>query len=75
MTKNKSGQIVWSSFDEYRKGHFVYFNRKRLDILMFRWNCVFFEHNNDLHLKFIVQFKLNLFRFKRNCRFRLQYVA
>jgi len=77
MTKNKSGQIVWSSFDEHRKGNFMYCNRKRLDMLMFRWNCVFFEHNkvHDLHLKFIVQSKLNVFLFERNCRFRLQYVA
>ena len=41
LTKNKSGQIVWSSFDEHRKRHFLYFNRKRLDILTFRWNCIF----------------------------------
>jgi len=63
MTKNKSGQTVWSSFDEYRKGHFMNFNQKRLDILMFRWNCVFFKHNkvHDLHLKFIVQSKLYVF--------------
>jgi len=32
MTKSKSGQIVWSRFDGERR-IFVYFNRKRLDIL------------------------------------------
>jgi len=44
---SKSGQIVWSSFDD-EKNIFVWFNRKRLDIVMFRRNC--FSNTSDAWL-------------------------
>jgi len=53
----------------------MYFNRKRLDILMFQWNCVFFrtQQGTLFALKFIGQSKLNVFLFERNWRLQLQY--
>jgi len=79
ITKNKSGQIVWSSFDDHKKGHFVYFNRKRLDILMFGWNCVFVSNTTRYMIcrknYCTVQSKLHGFLFERNCRLWLQYVV
>ena len=86
LTSNKSGKVVWSSFDEKRKGGvnnesllwwnnkrlyfdkgmesvvllsvFASFNRKRQDIFMFHWNCIFrTQVMHDLH--WIIYYKNN----------------
>jgi len=43
---------------------------------MSRWNCVFrTEVLHDLIKYFIAQFRLNVFRFQRNCGLQLRYVV
>ena len=83
-TKNKSGQIVWSSFDEHKNGHFVYFNRKRLDNIHISSGYInvsmelrFFRTQQGTRFAFKIHctIQIKCVLFERNCRFRLHYVA